>query len=151
MERLSFDLDCSKPGLHRLACHVGFPHRAVVAEGLQQEEFVGGGTSYSMLKTLDETYKIQQLLGERLNPFESFYHMTLGNAEAVSLEGRIGTLEAGTDADLVVLDASATPAMALRMEVVRSLADELFLLQTLGDDRAVRETYVAGKAMKDGL
>lgn len=112
---------------------------------------VGGGTSYSMLKTLDETYKIQQLLGERLNPFESFYHMTLGNAEAVSLEGRIGTLDAGTDADLVVLDASATPAMALRMEVVRSLADELFLLQTLGDDRAVREAYVAGKAMKTGL
>lgn len=112
---------------------------------------VGGGTSYSMLKTLDETYKIQQLLGERLNPFESFYHMTLGNAQAVSLSDRIGTLEPGTDADLVVLDAAATPAMALRMEVVRSLADELFLLQTLGDDRAVRETYVAGKAMKTGL
>ncbi|PTM92735.1 guanine deaminase [Mycoplana dimorpha] len=112
---------------------------------------VGGGTSYSMLKTLDETYKIQQLLGERLNPFESFYHMTLGNAEAVSLADRIGTLEPGTDADLVVLDAAVTPAMALRMEIVRSLADELFLLQTLGDDRAVRETYVAGKAMKAGL
>ena len=112
---------------------------------------VGGGTSYSMLKTLDETYKIQQLLGERLNPFESFYHMTLGNAEAVSLADRIGTLEPGTDADLVVLDAATTPAMALRMEIVRSLADELFLLQTLGDDRAVRETYVAGKPMKAGL
>ncbi len=112
---------------------------------------VGGGTSYSMLRTLDETYKIQQLLGERLNPFESFYHMTLGNAQVLSLESRIGTLEPGTDADIVVLDATATPAMALRMEVVRSLADELFLLQTLGDDRAVRETYVAGKAMKAGL
>ncbi len=112
---------------------------------------VGGGTSYSMLRTLDETYKIQQLLGERLNPFESFYHMTLGNAQVLSLESRIGTLEPGTDADLVVLDATATPAMALRMEVVRSLADELFLLQTLGDDRAVHETYVAGKAMKAGL
>ncbi len=112
---------------------------------------VGGGTSYSMLRTLDETYKIQQLLGERLNPFESFYHMTLGNAQVLSLESRIGTLEPGTDADLVVLDATATPAMALRMEVVRSLADELFLLQTLGDDRAVRETYVAGKAMKAAL
>ncbi|MDF1634784.1 guanine deaminase [Mycoplana sp. MJR14] len=112
---------------------------------------VGGGTSYSMLRTLDETYKIQQLLGERLNPFESFYHMTLGNAQVLSLESRIGTLEPGTDADLVVLDATATPAMALRMEVVRSLADVLFLLQTLGDDRAVRETYVAGKAMKAGL
>ena len=112
---------------------------------------IGGGTSYSMLKTMDEAYKIQQLLGERLNPFESFYHMTLGNAEALSLSDRIGTLEAGTDADFVVLDAAATPAMALKMEVVRSLADELFLLQTLGDDRAVRETYVAGRPMKAGL
>ena len=109
---------------------------------------VGGGTSYSMLKTMDEAYKIQQLLGERLNPYESFYHMTLGNADALSLSDRIGTLEVGTDADFVVLDASATPAMALKMEVVRSLTDELFLLQTVGDDRAVRETYVAGKAMK---
>ncbi|MDX3927207.1 MAG: guanine deaminase [Shinella sp.] len=112
---------------------------------------VGGGTSYSMLKTMDEAYKIQQLLGERLNPLESFYHMTLGNAEALSLHDRIGTLEPGTDADFVVLDAAATPAMALKMEVVRSLTDELFLLQTMGDDRAIRETYVAGQPMKSAL
>ena len=112
---------------------------------------VGGGTSYSMLRTMDEAYKVQQLLGERLNPFESVYHMTLGNAEALSLAHAIGTLEPGTDADLVVLDAAATPAMALRMEVVRSLADELFLLQTMGDDRAVREVYVAGRPAKSGI
>lgn len=109
---------------------------------------IGGGSSYSMLKTMDEAYKIQQLLGERLNPLESFHLMTLGNAEALSLEDRIGTLEAGTDADFVVLNAAATPAMALRMETVKSLAEELFLLQTLGDDRSVVETYVAGRAAR---
>ncbi|PPJ45873.1 guanine deaminase [Rhizobium sp. KAs_5_22] len=109
---------------------------------------IGGGSSYSMFKTLDEAYKIQQLLGERLNPLESFHMMTRGNAEALSLENRIGTLEPGTDADFVVLNAAATPAMALRMETVKSLAEELFLLQTMGDDRSVVETYVAGKAMK---
>lgn len=109
---------------------------------------IGGGTSYSMLRTLDETYKIQQLLGERLNPLESFHLMTRGNAEALSLEARIGTLDAGTDADFIVLNASATPAMALKMEAVKSLAEELFLLQTLGDDRSVVETYVAGTARK---
>ena len=76
---------------------------------------------------------------------------TLGNARAMSLEGRIGSIEAGRDADLVVLDARATPQMALRMEAVESLANELFLLQTCGDDRAVVETYVAGKPMKSGL
>lgn len=109
---------------------------------------IGGGSSYSMLKTMDEAYKIQQLLGERLNPLESYYHMTRGNALALDLAERIGTLEEGTDADIVVLDAAATPAMRLRMETVTSLSEELFLLQTLGDDRAVIETYVAGKASK---
>ncbi|MDC9810357.1 MULTISPECIES: guanine deaminase [Rhizobium] len=112
---------------------------------------IGGGSSYSMLKTMDEAYKIQQLLGERLNPLESYYLMTRGNAEALSLTDRIGTLEPGTEADLVVLDATATPAMALKMEVVKTLPEELFLLQTMGDDRAIAETYVAGIALKAGL
>ncbi len=112
---------------------------------------IGGGTSYSMLRTMDEAYKIQQLQGGRLNPFESFYFMTLGNAQALSLEDRIGTLEPGTDADFIVLNMAATPAMALKAEVVNSLADELFLLQTMGDDRAIAETYVAGVAAKTGL
>ena len=112
---------------------------------------IGGGSSYSMFKTMDEAYKIQQLLGERMNPLESFYHMTLGNAVALDLADRIGTLGEGTDADIVVLNAAATPAMRLRMETVTSLSEELFLLQTLGDDRAVVETYVAGKASKSIL
>ena len=51
---------------------------------------------------------------------------------------------------LVILDARATPGMALRMETVRSLTEELFLLQTLGDDRAVTQVYVAGRAAKEG-
>ncbi|MBB4006434.1 guanine deaminase [Allorhizobium taibaishanense] len=109
---------------------------------------IGGGTSYSMLRTMDEAYKIQQLLGERLNPLDSFYHMTLGNAEALSLSDKIGTLAPGTEADLVVLNARATPAMSLKMEAVTSLTEELFLMQTLGDDRIVVETYVAGVGSK---
>ncbi|KGE01210.1 guanine deaminase [Rhizobium sp. YS-1r] len=121
------------------------PVRAAVATD------IGGGSSYSMLRTMDEAYKIQQLLGERLNPLESFYLMTRGNAEALSMVGDIGTLEPGTAADLIVLDAAATPAMKLRMETVKTLPEELFLLQTMGDDRAVIETYVAGNAMKAAL
>ncbi len=62
-----------------------------------------------------------------------------------------GHLDEGTDADIVVLDARATPAMRLRMETVTTLAQELFLLQTLGDDRAVREVYVAGRAAKSDM
>jgi guanine deaminase len=112
---------------------------------------VGGGTNYSMLRTMDEGYKVIALQGEKLNPLVSFYQITLGNAQALSLEDKVGTLDAGTDADVVVLDASATPAMRLRMERVETLSQELFLLQTMGDDRAVREVYVAGKRAKSLL
>lgn len=112
---------------------------------------IGGGTSFSMLKTLDSFYKVQQLNGNRVDPITSFYMMTLGNAEALSLSDKIGTLAVGSDADIVILDASSTPEMALRLETVTSLADELFLLQTLGDDRAIVETYVVGKPMKSRL
>lgn len=112
---------------------------------------VGGGTNYSMLRTMDEGYKVIALNGEKLNPFQSFWQLTRGNAEALSLADKVGTLEEGTDADIVVLDAGATPAMRLRMENIETLAEELFLLQTLGDDRAIREVYVAGRTAKSDM
>ena len=123
--------------------------------GLQKEGIrialasdVGAGTSYSMLTTASEAYKVCQLQHFGLNPLESFYLMTLGNARALSLSDRIGSVEAGTDADLIILDAHATSAMATRMEAADSLTDELFILQTLGDDRSVAATYLAGNPLK---
>jgi len=112
---------------------------------------IGGGTSYSMLRTLDEGYKVLQLRGQRLTPLNSFYMATLGNARALGLDDRIGRIAPGMDADLIVLDAGATPAMALRMPKVSRLVEELFLLQTVGDDRAIAETYVAGRPAKSQL
>lgn len=112
---------------------------------------IGGGTSFSMLRTLDEGYKVLQLRGQRLTPLNSFYMMTLGNARSLSLEGTIGAIAPGNAADLVVLDAGATPAMALRLATASSLVEELFLLQTLGDDRAIAEVYVAGARAKSTL
>ena len=109
---------------------------------------IGGGTSYSMLQTLAEGYKVLQLQRQRLHPFRAFHWITRGNALALGMTDRIGTLDAGTEADLVVLDARATPAMAQRMERARGLMDELFTLQVMGDDRAVVQTYVAGKGCK---
>lgn len=41
--------------------------------------------------------------------------------------------------------------MALRLATVTSLVEELFLLQTLGDDRAISEVYVAGARSKSTL
>ena len=112
---------------------------------------IGGGTNFCMLRTLDEGYKILQLRGQRMNPFASFYMATLGNARALSLEGTIGAIAPGNAADLIVLDAAATPAMALRQQTISSLAEELFLLQTLGDDRSIAEVYVAGARAKSVL
>jgi len=109
---------------------------------------VGGGTSYSLLQTANEAYKVLQLNGQSWPALQAFYQLTLGNARALGLEGRIGALEAGHEADLVVLDSRATPAMAHRMEIIDDLAEELFVLMMMGDDRAVAQTYVAGVAAK---
>ena len=110
---------------------------------------VGGGTSYSMLRTAAEGYKVLQLNRQSWPALQAFYRMTLGNARALSLDDRIGSVEAGKEADLVVLDSRATPAMAHRMETADGeLEAELFVLITMGDDRAVRQTYIAGEPRK---
>jgi guanine deaminase len=110
---------------------------------------VGGGTSYSMLATLNEGYKVLQLQGQTLDPLRAMHWITRGNAVALGLEDRIGTLAKGSEADITVLDACATPAMALRVERAETLSEELFVLQIMGDDRCVAQTYVAGEPMKD--
>jgi guanine deaminase len=109
---------------------------------------VGGGTSYSLLQTLNEGYKVLQLRSQKLQPLAAFHWATRGNALALGMEDRIGFIRPGGDADLVVLDSRATPDMALRAERIETLSEELFLLQILGDDRAIAETYVAGRPMK---
>ena len=110
---------------------------------------VGGGTSYSMLRTAAEGYKVLQLNRQSWPALNAFYRMTLGNARALSLDDRIGSVETGKEADLVVLDSRATPAMAHRMESAKGdLEVELFALITMGDDRAVKQTYVAGEPRK---
>ncbi len=108
---------------------------------------VGGGTNYSMLRTLDEGYKVLALRGQKLNPLTAFWWITRGNAEALGLADTIGTLAPGTEADIVALDARATPAMALRAETIETLAEELFLLETLGDDRADRRDLRRRRAL----
>ena len=110
---------------------------------------VGGGTSYSMLATLGETYKVQMLAGYKPSAFELFHLATRGNAERLGLAAEVGALEAGMFADIVVLDPRATPVLASRQEVSRSLEDILFSLAILGDDRAVHATYIAGQKVHE--
>lgn len=104
---------------------------------------VGAGTSFSILSTLGEAYKVCQLRGTSLDPFRALYLATAGGARVLGLGDRIGGLQPGQEADFIVLDTNATPLLARRMAGA-SLHDRLFGLQVLGDDRAVARTYVAG-------
>jgi guanine deaminase len=106
---------------------------------------IGAGTSFSLLATLGEACKVAQLNGAPLTAVEAFFLATLGGARALALDDRIGTLRPGNEADIVVLDPRATPLLAFRSERSRSIEETLLVLMTLGDDRAVRATYVAGR------
>lgn len=111
---------------------------------------IGGGTSYSMLRTMAEAYKVLQLQGQSLSALAALHAITLGNAQALGLDPWIGSFEPGREADVVVLDTGATRAMAHRLETARDLAEELFVLVTLGDDRNVVATYVMGERVVRG-
>ena len=124
------------------AGHVGRPDRPVRI-GIATD--VGGGTSYSMLHTLGEAYKVAMLRGRKPTAHDLFHLATRGNAAHLGLDEEIGTLEPGRWADLVVLDPTATPVLEARHALSESLEDTLFALAILGDDRAVRATYVAGR------
>jgi len=108
---------------------------------------VGGGTSFSMLKTLAEGYKVLQLKGQSLSAMQAFYLATLGGARSLYLDAQIGNFEAGREADFVVVDLAATPLMARRMENAATLDEKLFALMMLGDDRAIAATHVLGEAV----
>ncbi len=105
---------------------------------------VGAGTSFSILATLGEAYKVGQMRGTSLDPFRALHLATAGGARLLGLGDRIGGLEPGQEADFVLLDPAATPLLA-RRTAGASLHDRLFALQVLGDDRAVAATFVAGR------
>ncbi len=106
---------------------------------------VGGGTSFSMLQVVNEAYKVAQLRGQRLAPFRALYLATLGGARALYLDDRIGNFAAGKEADFVVLDPAATPLLARRSSQCRDIAEQLFALLILGDDRVVAATHLEGR------
>lgn len=106
---------------------------------------LGAGTSFSMLQTLNETYKVAQLNGNPLSAGHAFYLATRGTAKALYLEDRIGSLSVGLEADLIVLDLKSTPLIGYRMGYCRDLEEALFIQMTLGDERAIAATYIAGE------
>ena len=106
---------------------------------------IGAGTSFSLLQTVNEAYKVQQLQGDKLSAFESLYHATLGGAKALDLDDKLGNFNIGKEADFVVLNIKPTALQQLRQSRAKSLEDSLFALFTMGDDRNIEATYIYGQ------
>ncbi|MBT8424452.1 MAG: amidohydrolase family protein, partial [Silicimonas sp.] len=105
----------------------------------------GGGSSFSMLRTMAAAYEIAQLRGRPLHASELIWLATEGSARALRLDHRIGRLAPGIDADLVILDLASTPAIAQRAAQAETFWDALFPTIMMGDDRAVREVRIMGR------
>ncbi|MBC7427760.1 MAG: guanine deaminase [Bacteriovorax sp.] len=106
---------------------------------------IGAGTSFSHLQTMNESYKVAQLSGYSLSSLRAFYLATRGGAESLYMEDKVGSIAPGMEADLVVLDLKSTPLMDFRMGYCNDITEKLFILMTLGDDRATESVYVAGE------
>ncbi|WP_204103434.1 MULTISPECIES: guanine deaminase [Spirulina sp. CCY15215] len=114
---------------------------------------VGAGTSFSLLQTANEAYKVSQLQGKKLSSFQALFLATLGGAKALNLEEKIGNFDVGKEADFIVVNLQATPLMALRNsgelpQTLAEISDRTFALMMLGDDRAISATYILGDRAK---
>jgi guanine deaminase len=106
---------------------------------------LGAGTSFSVLATLNEAYKAAQLNGNALSAGHAFYLATRGTAHAMYLDDQIGSIAVGMEADVVVLDLKSTPIIEYRMRYCNDIEEALFIQMTMGDDRAILATYIAGE------
>ncbi len=106
---------------------------------------IGGGTSFSIMTTLGEAYKAGMAHKHRLTAGHALYLATRGGAQAMYIEDKVGSIAPGMEADLVVLDMKSTPLIDYRMGFAKDIHEALFIQMTLGDDRAVQATYVAGE------
>ncbi|CCW16440.1 Guanine deaminase [Sphingobium indicum BiD32] len=109
---------------------------------------VGAGTSFSLLHTAGLAYQAALSRHDPLDPFRALYLATAGGAALLHMDDRVGGLEPGQEADFVLLDCAATPLLARRTEHA-TLADRLFALQILGDDRVIARTYILGQCAWD--
>ncbi len=110
---------------------------------------IGGGTSPSMLTTIDNAYKIGALQKFSLHPWHSMYMASAGNAENLGLAQHIGRVRAGNFADLVVLNPQSSPELALRQQLSKTHADRVFAMQILGNAQTIHQCFVAGQARKN--
>ncbi len=107
----------------------------------------GGGSSFSMLRTMASAYEVGQLRHNPLHAAELMWLATQGSARALHMEDQIGNLAVGMEADLVVLDLASTPEIAQRSVRANDLWEALFPTIMMGDDRAIAATWINGKAV----
>lgn len=110
----------------------------------------GGGSSFSMLRTMAAAYEVAQLRGEALHPSTLWWLATVGSARALHAEAQIGNLAPGMEADIVVLDLASTPAIAQATVRAEDIWQALFPTIMMGDDRAIRAVWVGGKLRPPG-
>ncbi len=106
---------------------------------------VGGGTTLSFQRTLSDAYKIQALRGVRLTAWKALYTATRGAAQALQLDGEIGSFDPGCCADVAVWRWAAGPVARHRDALVRELHERVFAWITLADERNLETIYVAGQ------
>ena len=106
---------------------------------------IGAGTSPSLLRTAGDAYKVSQLKHQHLSPWRAFYLMTLGGAQALYLDDKLGNFARGKEADFIVIDDCATPLSARRCSGADTYWERMFAAMILGDDRMIRDTYIAGE------
>ena len=108
---------------------------------------VGGGTSFSMLQTMQEMYKVSRAVGGYLDAFDLFYLATLGSARALHIDRYVGSFEAGKEADFIILDAGNRVLTERRLKAASSPEELLFAYIILGSSQNIRETWSMGKCM----
>ena len=104
----------------------------------------GGGSSFSMLRTMAAAYEIGQLTGTSLHPAQLYWLATVGSARALHMDDKIGNLSVGHEADLVVLNLASTPAIEQREARAEDIWQSLFPTIMMGDDRAIMATWING-------
>ncbi len=105
----------------------------------------GGGSSFSMLRTMAAAYEVAQLRGQALHPAQLLWLATAGSARALRIDDTIGTLAPGYEADLIALDLASTPAIAQRVDRAQDIWEAIFPTIMMGDDRAILATWIAGR------
>ena len=105
----------------------------------------GGGSSFSMLRTMAAAYEVAQLRGQALHPAQLWWLATQGSARALRAEHQIGNIAVGQEADLVVVNLASTPAIEQATRRAEDIWQALFPTIMLGDDRAIQAVWALGR------